>query len=109
MPKLVTLYIRQAATGFALSGVFVGLLMYFDVANLWHLVTSVSGGWLAALLLFLFNGVVFAGVQFGIAVMAMARDDGPDSGRRRSGPVHGLADVLVPIPVPVKDERRMRR
>ncbi|BAQ68255.1 hypothetical protein NHU_01090 [Rhodovulum sulfidophilum] len=109
MPKLVTLYIRQATMGFALSGVFVGLLMYFDVANLWHLVTNVSGGWLAAALLFLFNGIVFGGVQFGIAVMAMARDDDPDSGRRGPEPVRGLADVLVPIPVPVKDERRMRR
>ncbi|MBL3569072.1 hypothetical protein BV509_18825 [Rhodovulum sulfidophilum] len=109
MPKLVTLYIRQTAIGFVLSGLFVGLLMYFDVANLWHLVTNVSGGWLAGALLFLFNGIVFAGVQFGIAVMAMGRDDDADNGRRGREPVRGLAEVLVPIPVPVKDDRRMRR
>jgi hypothetical protein len=110
MPKLVSLYIRQTLIGFALSGVFVALLLYFNVANLWHLVTHVSIGWLAVLLLFVFNGIVFSGVQFGIAVMSMARDEDDDSrGRRDPQSVRGLADVLVPVAVPARDERRMPR
>lgn len=112
MPKLVGLYIRQSMIGFALSGVFVALLLHFDVANLWHLVTHVSGGVLAAVLLFVFNGIVFSGVQFGIAVMAMARDGNDDSrGRRQPERVRGLAEALVPVsvPVPVRDDRRFPR
>ncbi|ARE41887.1 hypothetical protein RGUI_3746 [Rhodovulum sp. P5] len=108
MPKLVSLYIRQCLIGFALSGVFVGALLYLDVANLWHLVTHVSGGWLAGLLLFVFNGIVFSGVQFGIAVMSMADDRDDDSGRRRPERVGPFAEALVPVPVPVESERRFR-
>ncbi|TCP43171.1 hypothetical protein [Rhodovulum marinum] len=110
MPKLVSLYIRHTIIGFVLSGVFVALLMYFNVANLWHLVTHVSGGWLAGVLLFMFNGIVFSGVQFGIAVMSLARDEDDDSrGRRQPERVRGLADALAPIPVPVRDDRRFPR
>ncbi|RYH12073.1 hypothetical protein [Tropicimonas sp. IMCC6043] len=80
MPKLVRLYIRQVAIGYLLSAVFVALLLSLNVVNLWHLVTHTSGGWIAVLMLFIFNGIVFAGVQFGISIMRMASDD-EDSGR----------------------------
>ncbi|SNS47036.1 hypothetical protein [Tropicimonas sediminicola] len=80
MPQLVRLYIRQVIIGFLLSAVFVCLLMVVNVANLWHLVTHSSGGYVAVLLLWLFNGIVFAGVQFGISIMRMSQDDG-DAGR----------------------------
>ncbi|HDR29754.1 hypothetical protein [Rhodovulum sp.] len=106
MPTLISLYIRQTIIGFILSFVFVALLLHFNVASLWHLVTHVSGGWLAAVLLFLFNGIVFSGVQFGIAVMSMARDENDGSrGRRQPERVRGLAEALAPIPVPVRDRR----
>lgn len=72
MPALVRLYVRQVLLGFGLGAVFTGLLLWLDVARLWHLVQSVPGGWLAAFLLFFFNWLVFAGVQFAIAVMGMA-------------------------------------
>jgi len=109
MPKLVSLYIRQTLIGFALSGVFVSMLLYFNVANLWHLVSHVSIGWLAVLLLFVFNGIVFSGVQFGIAVMSMARDHDDDAGRRRPEPVVGLAEAMATVPVSVKSERHLPR
>ncbi len=80
MPKLVRLYIRQVLIGYLLSAVFVSLLLWLNVANLWHLVTHASGGWIAVLMLFIFNGIVFASVQFGISIMRMAEDDS-DSGR----------------------------
>ncbi|MDV7143192.1 hypothetical protein R3X27_10920 [Tropicimonas sp. TH_r6] len=80
MPKLVRLYIRQVLIGYLISAAFVSLLMWFNVGNLWHLVTHTSGGWIALLMLFIFNGVVFAGVQFGISIMRMAEDDN-DAGR----------------------------
>ncbi|TCP62927.1 hypothetical protein EV663_101187 [Rhodovulum bhavnagarense] len=109
MPRLVRLYIHHSLIGFALSGVFVGMLLYFNVVNLWHLVSHSSSGWLAVAMLFLFNGIVFSGVQFGIAVMSMGVADDDDRGRRNSGPSRGMAEAMVPIPVPVRDGRRRLR
>ncbi len=83
MPKLVRLYIKQILIGFGLSAIFVAALLYTNVANLWHLVTSSEIGWIAVAMLFLFNGLVFAGVQFAIVIMQMAgEDDGPKGGRK---------------------------
>ena len=86
LPKLVRLYIRQVAIGFGLSAVFVGLLIGFNVANLRGLMVSTQGGYIAAFLLFFFNGLVFAGVQFAISIMRMADkdDQGPKGGHRQS-------------------------
>jgi len=78
MPKLIKLYITQVAIGFGIAGVFVALLLWFDIANLWHLVTHSSDGPLAVLILWVANGIVFAGVQFGIAIMRMKDDDDDD-------------------------------
>ena len=99
MPQLVRLYIRNIAFGAAASAVFVALLIGLDVAHLQHLVLQSPVGWIAVLMLFVFNTLVFAGVQFGIAVMGMAEDDAPHGGHR--------APDLVAIPVPV--ERAYRR
>ena len=85
MPKLIRLYIVNVAIGFALAGVFVGMLLWFNIANLWHLISTSDKGWLAVLILWVANGIIFAGVQFAIAVMKMKDDDdddGPGGGRR---------------------------
>lgn len=100
MPKLISLYIRQVAIGFAISAAFVAMLLYFNVANLWHLVSSSSEGVLAVVVMWVLNGIVFAGVQFGIAIMRMKDDGQPGGGKRSALPVM-LAD-----PVPVKIDRR---
>ena len=80
MPRLVRIYIIDVITGFGLSALFTGLLMWLDVAHLWHLVSTVQGGWIAGLMLFVFNGIVFAGVQFSITIMGM-KDDGKGGGK----------------------------
>lgn len=84
LPKLVKLYVLQIAIGYGLSAVFVGLLLGFNVANLRSLMMATQGGYIAAGLLFFFNGLVFAGVQFAITIMRMAtpEDNGPRGGRR---------------------------
>ncbi len=98
MPKLIQLYIRQVLTGFAISAAFVGALMYLNVANLWHLVSHTSGGTIAVIMLWVFNGIVFSGVQFAIAIMGMAQKSDDDrGGRGKSIPTH----LGAPIPVPV--------
>lgn len=102
MPDLIALYIRHCLIGFAAAAVFVALLFWFNIGNLWHLVTHSDSGLLATVLLFVFNGIVFSGVQFGIAVMSMGRDDDDDD--RGSG--GGRAQDHVAIPVPVGQDRR---
>ncbi|MCK0138446.1 hypothetical protein [Aliiroseovarius sp. F47248L] len=83
MPKLVRLYIKQVLIGFVLSATFVALLLYTNVGNLWHLVSTSDIGWIAVLMLFIFNGIVFAGVQFAIVIMRMEHDDSPKGGKRQ--------------------------
>ena len=78
MPDLVRLYVTQTVIGFAIAAVLVAGLLWFDVAGLGRLVAGSDVGVLAALLLWVFNGIVFAGVQFAIAIMGMAEDDDDD-------------------------------
>lgn len=101
MPKLVRLYITNVAIGFGLSAVFLGALLGFDIAGLRHLILDSQMGWLAGLMIFMFSGTIFAGVQFGIAVMSMAeRDDTPRGGLRQH-----VARVPVPVTVPARKRR----
>jgi hypothetical protein len=82
MPELVRLYLRSVALGFGLAAVFTGALIGFDVAGIGHLIMGSDIGLVAALMLVVFNGIVFSAVQFGVAVMGMAGQDGPRGGMR---------------------------
>lgn len=95
MPHLVRLYIRQVTIGFFISAAFVALLLYLNVANLWHLVSHVHGGWIAVLMLWVFNGIIFAGVQFALSLPRGHGDDGPKRGTRQPAPVFLAEPVLV--------------
>lgn len=75
MPALIKLYIRSCLTGFGVAAVFVGLLVYLDIARIGSLVANSDKGLLALVVLWVLNGIVFAGVQFGIAVMGLADKD----------------------------------
>ncbi|WP_120502049.1 hypothetical protein [Roseovarius sp. EL26] len=103
MPKLIRLYIINVAIGFGLAAVFVGMLLWFNIANLWHLISTSDKGWLALLILWIANGIVFAGVQFAIAVMRMKDDDDdePRGGLRQ----HVMRCDPVPIPVRVEENK----
>lgn len=105
MPALVRLYIRHVLIGFGISAAFCAMLVWMNIAGLGHLILETNLGWVAAIMLFVSNGVVFAGVQFAIAVMMMAEDDdGPRGGHRDS-----VAKVWLPVAIPVKDAPQARR
>lgn len=107
MPKLVKLYIQQVAIGFALAVVFVGLLLWANVANLAHLVFNTSGGYLAIFLLVFFNGIVFGGVQFAISIMRMAGRDDDTPGGKPLRDLTRYATGTHPVAIPVRpDDRR---
>ena len=96
MPQLIRLYITQVALGFGIAAVFVALLLVLDVAGLRHLILGTAGGWLGGLMLWVANGIVFAGVQFGIAVMRLAEEgEEPPAGPRLPAPSPRL--VRVPV------------
>ncbi len=97
MPALVRLYIRNVIVGFALSAVFVGALLWLNVANLWHLISTSPQGWIAVVMLFVFNGIVFAGVQFAIVIMRMEQKDDDSTGGRKA-PVGAAVPALADIP-----------
>ncbi len=99
MPDLIRLYISSVATGFLIAAGVVAGLLWFNVANLGHLVTTSDVGVMAALLLWVFNGIVFAGVQFAIAIMGMADDDDDDD---EGG--HPAYDAVL-IPIRTRDRR----
>ena len=67
--------------------------------------THDPAGWLAAFLLVMFNGIVFSGVQFGIAIMRMADEEDPsdDPGVRPRNQV--LEPAMIPLRVdqPTRD------
>ncbi|MRX51306.1 hypothetical protein GI374_12795 [Paracoccus sp. S-4012] len=105
MPELVRLYIVNVAIGFCLAVLFTALLLILDVAHLRHLVLNTAGGWLAVLMLVVFNTIVFAGVQFGIAVMSLAdKPTGPKGGRRIR--VFDLPRQLIPVRVGARSAPR---
>ena len=99
MPHLIKLYIRQVIIGYAVSAVFVASLMWFDIANLWSLISGSPVGWLALLMLWVFNGIVFAGVQF---ALALPKSHGEDDDRGR----HDAMPVVLAEPVPVRHTDR---
>ena len=99
-PDLIKLYIKSVSIGFAAAAAFVGLLLWFDVAGLWRLISHSDIGWIAVVMMWIFNGIVFAGVQFGLAVMSMSdRDDDDDKGHR------GRVFLAEPVPVRVTERR----
>ncbi|MEW9919459.1 hypothetical protein AB2B41_07585 [Marimonas sp. MJW-29] len=93
MPTIFKFYIKHCLIGFAISAVFIAMLLYFNVANLWHLISGSDIGLMALVVFWVLNGIVFAGVQNGVAIMLMA-EEGKDDG----GPRGGAPEALVPVP-----------
>lgn len=98
MPKLIRLYIVNVAIGFALAVAFTAMLIGLDVANLRHLVFADRMGWVAVFMLIVFHTALFAGVQFAIAVMSLARDDQGGGKGRRMPVLFGRARAVIPAP-----------
>ena len=106
MPKLVRLYIYSVGLGFLISAAFTAGLLWLDIAGIGHLVLGSDIGWIAAVMLVVFNGIVFSAVQFSIRVIGMAEgEDDPKGGHGAQVP------VLVPVAArgPAKTGPRVRR
>lgn len=97
MPKLVRLYIQSIAIGFALAVGFVAALVVLDVAGLRDLILGSEMGLVAAAMMIVFNGIIFAGAQFAYVIMRMAEpEDGPRGGHRlRADAVPVRSEVIA--------------
>ena len=102
MPELIKLYIRHVVIGFAIAAAFVAMLLWFNVMNLWHLISTSDVGLIALFVLWFSHGVVFGGVQFGLAVMSMAEPPEGGGGKRRR------VVQLVPALLRVRNTRNDR-
>jgi formate hydrogenlyase subunit 3/multisubunit Na+/H+ antiporter MnhD subunit len=80
MPKLIRLYIDSVLVGFALAIGFVLLLVLLDIAQIGRLVLMGRDGLLAAGMMTVFFGGLFASVQFALRVVTQ---DQHGKGRRR--------------------------
>ena len=83
LPILVRHYIRHCLIGFGLSALFVAALLALDVVGLRRLIFGSDVAGIAIMMLWVFNGIVFAGVQFGVSIMLMAEGQGPKGGKRQ--------------------------
>jgi len=103
MPDHIKLILRHALYGFFIALAFVGLLLWFNVANLWHLVTHTAEGPIAVLMLIVFCTITFGSVQIGFKIMTMGEDEDDDQGGKRDA-----LPVLDPaaIPVRIREPRR---
>lgn len=98
MPRLIRLYITQVCIGFVLSAVFVALLLALDVVGLRGLILGSSAGVIALVMLWIFNGIVFAGVQFSIRIMMLADKDKPGGGKRQGVKAPRTGALLATVP-----------
>ncbi|MFE3835544.1 hypothetical protein [Pseudogemmobacter sonorensis] len=104
MPKLIRLYILSVAIGFAISAGFVAVLLWLDLAGVGRLILGSSLGWVAAIMMVTFFGVMFSGVQFAIRIMMMAEPgEGPRGGQRQH--VRPLRAGPVPVSAPAAGRR----
>ncbi len=94
MQPVMKFYAKHCLTGFAIAGAFTAAILWFNVGNLWHLVSTSDIGLMAIIVFWMLNGIVFAGVQTAIAVMMMQeKDETPRGG--------------TPVPVRVAAKRRV--
>ncbi len=104
MPKLIRFYIINCVIGFAVAGVFTALILWFNVANMWHLVSGSDIGLMAVVVFWVLNGIVFAGVQFAVAIMLM--DDSDDDDDEPRGGMMIPVRAAAPMKMPSPTERR---
>ncbi|GLQ26002.1 hypothetical protein [Sulfitobacter pacificus] len=94
MPVIFRFYIKHCVIGFALSAIFIAGLLWLNIANLWHLISTSDIGLMALVVFWVLNGIVFAGVQTGVAVMLMSEENREDKGPKGGTPA-GLTPLRV--------------
>jgi hypothetical protein len=98
VPPLLRLIVAHGALGFALGGLAVAALLWFDHSRLLTLMRADASWPLPVVLLWLLLGGSYAGVQVGLGIMALG-----ERKRRDGGGGRRLAE---PLRVPVAGARK---
>ncbi len=71
--------LKHMLAGILGSWVLGGLLLYFNISNLWTMISSTNDGWLVVVMLFTGLSITFGsiGMGWGIFSLAQERDDPP--------------------------------
>lgn len=105
MPDHIKFILKHAVVGLGLGIAFVAMLLAFDVAGLWHLVTHTAEGPIAVVILTVLCTITFGSAQIGYKIMSMGEEsdsDDDDQGGKRDG-----VFTFDPLPIPVRsDDRR---
>ncbi len=88
---------RSMLIGFGLSGVFVVMLLWFNIAGLLTLIAETTMGWLVAFAIWIVNGVVFGRVQMALSVKDDDDDEDHHGGHRQRDMEADHAVVRVPV------------
>lgn len=70
MPDLIKLLLRNAALGFLIAAIFVGVLLWTDIGGVGTLVANSDMALVAVFMLTFFVGLTFGSIQMGIAIMS---------------------------------------
>ena len=97
VPDHIAFILRHGLIGFALALIFVAMLLAFDVAGLWHLVTHTADGPIAVIMLVVFFTITFGAVQIGYQIMMLGEDDDDDDDQ---------GGLRQPIPIRLSDTDR---
>lgn len=78
--ETILFLLKHLVSGIVGGLVFGGLLLYYDVSNLWTMISSSSEGWIFAGMLFLSLCLTFGSIAMGWGIFSLAqeRDDPPD-------------------------------
>ena len=101
MPDHIRMIIKHAFIGFGISVAFTAMILAFNVANLWHLVTHTAEGPIAVVMLVLFGTVTFGSAQIGYKIMSMGEEEDDDQGGKRDA-----LPVADPVALPVEADSR---
>lgn len=107
-PPLVLFLIKNAAIGFVMAFIFVGVMLAFNVGNMMTVATQSDVGIFAMVLMTLMIGLTFSSLQMGFAVMFRADDIGKND-KGPGDPLISIEDMqrlsLQPIPIKAKRTR----
>lgn len=91
---LVRLFIVHTLIGYAISTLFVGALIGFDLGGIGTLISNQHAEPFIVLLWF-FVGLTFASVQMGMAIMSLTDERPPGGGKRQRAPHGALAAIKL--------------
>ncbi|WP_135079659.1 hypothetical protein [Terasakiella sp. SH-1] len=80
--RTTLIFLFQHLVAGILGGIFFGvLLLYFDVSNLWTMISSSQDRWLVLIMMFTGLALTFGsiGMGWGIFSLAQERDDPPSN------------------------------